>query len=138
MLWKDYDTINIKKKEEIVAIRNEHANEVTGMTKKIEVLEEMVKFVVKQQNPDLEEDDINNMMTRVLTEESSGVGLYSSASTHDPHYEQVYIIENCLLDFEKYFQVTHEIALICNVGGVHLEVIVLSLSFAFFTWIMEI
>ena len=93
MLWKDYDTINIKKKEEIVAIRNEHANEVTGMTKKIEVLEEMVKFVVKQQNPDLEEDDINNMMTRVLTEESSGVGLYSSASTHDPHYEQVYIIE---------------------------------------------
>ena len=113
----------LKKKEEIVAIRNEHANEVSGMTKKIEILEEMVKFVVKQQNPYLEEDDINNMMTRVLTKESSGVGLHSSASTHDPHYEQVYIIENCLLDFEKCFQVTHEIALICNVGGVHLEAV---------------
>jgi len=71
-------------------------------------------------------------MTHVLTKESSGVGLHSSASTHDPHYEQVYIIENCLLDFEKCFQVTHEIALICNVGGVHLEVTVLSLSFFFF------
>jgi len=69
----------------------------------------MVKFVVKQQNPDLEEDDINKMMTRVLIKESSGVGLHSSASTHDPHYEQVYIIENCLFGFEKCFQVTHEI-----------------------------
>jgi len=39
-----------KKNEEIFAIRNEHANEVSGMAKKIEVLEEMVKFVVKQPN----------------------------------------------------------------------------------------
>ena len=76
--------------------------------------------MVKQQNPDLEEDDINNKMTRVLTKESNGVGLHSSASTHDPHYEQVYIIENYLLEFEKCFGVTHEIALICNVGKVHL------------------
>jgi len=105
---------------------------VSGMAKKIEVLEEMVKFVIKQQNPDLEVDDINNMMMRVLTKESSGVRLHSSASTHDPHYEQVYIIENCLLDFEKCFQVTHEIALICNVGEVHLEVTILSLSFICF------
>ena len=36
------------------------------------------------------------------------------------------------MDFEKCFLVTHEIALICNVGGVHLEVTVLSLSFIFF------
>jgi len=36
-----------KKNEEIATIRNEHANEVSDMTKKIEVLEEMVKFVVK-------------------------------------------------------------------------------------------
>jgi len=77
------------------------------------------------------------MMTRVLTKESGGVGLHSSASTHDPHYEQVYIIENCLLDFEKCFQVTHEIALICNVGGVHLEVTVLSLSLVVFFFLLE-
>jgi len=36
------------------------------------------------------------------------------------------------VDFEKCFLVTHEIALICNVEGVHLEVTVLSLSFIFF------
>jgi len=76
---------------------------MSGMAKKIEDLETMVKFVVKQKHPYLKEDDINNMMTRVLTKESSGVRLHSSASTHDPHYEQVYIIENCLLGFEKCF-----------------------------------
>jgi len=70
-------------------------------------------------------------MTHVLTKESSGVRLHSSPSTHDFHYDQVYIIEKYLLDFEKSFQVTHEIALICNVGGVHLKVTILSLSFFF-------
>jgi len=44
------------------------------MVKKIENLEAMIKFVVKQQNLDSVEDDINNMMTHVLTKESSGVG----------------------------------------------------------------
>jgi len=55
-------------------------------------LEAMVKLVVKQQNPDLDEEDINNMMTRILSKESSVVGLHSSASTHDL-YEQVYILK---------------------------------------------
>jgi len=102
---------------------------VNGMAKKIEDLEAMVKFVVKQQNPDLEEDDINNMMTRALTKESCGAKLHSSASTYDPHYEQVYITKNCLLDFKKYFQVTHEIAFICNVGKVFVKDIVSFLGF---------
>ena len=60
------------------------------------------------------------------------MGIHSFASTHDPQYEQVYITKNCLVGFDKCFQVTHEIALIRNVEGVHVKVIVSSLSFSFF------
>jgi len=35
---------HLKKKEEIVAIRKEHANEVSGMAKKIEDLEAIVNL----------------------------------------------------------------------------------------------
>ena len=126
------------KKGRNCSIRKEHANEMSVMTKKIEELEAMVKFVVKKQNPELEEDNINNTMTRVLSKEISGMGLHSSASTHDPHYEHAYLTKTCLLGFKICFQVTHGTAFICNVGGVHIKVIASSLSFFFFAWILEI
>lgn len=77
----------------MTALRKEHVNQISGIEKKIEDLEEMIKFLVEQQNPNLDDKDINNMMTRDLSKESSSVELYSSTSTHVP-YEQVYMIGN--------------------------------------------
>jgi len=62
----------------------------------------MVKLVVKQQNPDLDEEYTNNIMTHVLSKKSNAAGLHSSLSTHDA-YEQVYILK---------------LVLFCTVGGV--------------------
>jgi len=52
-----------KRNEEIAAIKKEHANEISDIKKKMKNLQTMLKVVVKQQNPDLDEEDINNMMT---------------------------------------------------------------------------
>jgi len=41
-------------------------------------------------------------MAHILGKESSATGSYSSTSTHDPFNEQVYVIENCLVDFQIY------------------------------------
>ena len=71
-----------RKNEEIAAIKKEHANAISGMAKEIQDL----------QNPDLDEEDLNNMMAHVLGKESSATGPYSSASTHDPRVKKVF---NC-------------------------------------------
>jgi len=81
-----------RKNEEIAAIKKEHANTISGMAKEIQDLQAIVNFVVRQQNPDLDEEDLNNMMTHVLGKESSATGPYSSASTHDPQVKKVF---NC-------------------------------------------
>lgn len=80
----------LKKNQEIVNIQKGHALEISGMAKKIEGLEAMMKFMLKQQNPDLNEEDIEQMMSRVLGKENSVVGPHSSASTHIPNFDQVY------------------------------------------------
>ncbi|XP_027912731.1 uncharacterized protein LOC114188556 [Vigna unguiculata] len=76
-----------RKNEEIAAIKKEHTNAISGMEKKIQDLRAIVNFVVRQQNPDLDEKDLNNMMAHVLGKESSATGPYSSASTDDPQLE---------------------------------------------------
>jgi len=91
-----------KRNEEIAAIKEEHANEISDIKKEMKDLKAMLKVVVKQQNPDLDEEDINNMMAHILSKESSTVGIHLSASTHDP-YEQVYILK---------------LVLFCTFGGV--------------------
>ena len=73
-----------RKNEEIAAIKKEHANAISGMAKEIQDLRAIVNFVVRQQNLDLDEQDLNNMMARVLGKESSATGPYSFASTYDP------------------------------------------------------
>ena len=61
----------MRKNEEIVAIKKEHANEISGMAKKIQYIWVIVNFVVRQQNSDLDEKDLNNMMVHILGKESS-------------------------------------------------------------------
>jgi len=49
-----------------------------------------MKFVLKQQNPYLNEGDIEHMMSRVLGKENSVVDPGSSTFTHVPYLDQVY------------------------------------------------
>ena len=77
-----------RKNEEIATIKKEHANAISGMTKEIQDLRAIVNFVVRQQNPNLDEEDLNNMMARILGKESSATGPYLSASTHDPQVKK--------------------------------------------------
>ena len=48
----------LKRNQEIDAIHKGYAIEVNSLTKKVEGLETIVKFVLKQQNPDLNEGGI--------------------------------------------------------------------------------
>ncbi|XP_068477352.1 uncharacterized protein [Phaseolus vulgaris] len=79
----------LKRNQEIAAIHKGYAIEVNSLTQKVEGLEAIVKFVLKQQNPDLNEGDIEHMMSRVLRKENSVVAPGSSTSTHDPYLDQV-------------------------------------------------
>jgi len=51
----------------------------------------MMKLIIKQQNPNLNDEDIEHMMSRVLGKENSAIGPQSSASTRVPYFHQVYI-----------------------------------------------
>ncbi|KAJ1408941.1 putative transposase, Ptta/En/Spm, plant [Sesbania bispinosa] len=83
----------LKKKEEIAVIKKQHSNEVTGMKREMEGLKSLVKTMLKQQNPDLNEEEVNNMMAAALGYENS-IGLCSSASSHVPHQEETFL-EKC-------------------------------------------
>jgi len=61
------------------------------MIKKFEGFGVVLKFVLKQ-NTDLDENDIEEMMARALSNEGSAVALRSSAATHVPDDDdEVYI-----------------------------------------------
>ena len=91
----------LKRNQEIVVIHKKYVIEVNSLTQKVEGLKAIVKFVLKQQNPNLNEGDIEHMMSRVLRKENSiadqkkkrkensVVAPGSSTSTHDPYLDQV-------------------------------------------------
>ncbi|KAK8470254.1 hypothetical protein PHAVU_004G091794 [Phaseolus vulgaris] len=78
----------LKRNQEIVAIHKGYAIEVNSLTQKVEGLKAIMKFVLKQQNANLNEGDIEHMMSRVLRKENSVVAPGSSTSTHDPYLDQ--------------------------------------------------
>ena len=61
------------------------------MQKKIQSLEEMMKLLIKQQNPDLNDNDIEHMMSRIFAKENSSTVSQSSTFTHVPCHGQVTI-----------------------------------------------
>jgi len=65
----------LKNNQEIFLIQKGHVIEINGMTKNIEDLEAMMKFMLKQQNSYLNEDDIEHTMSHVLGKENSAVVL---------------------------------------------------------------
>ncbi|KAJ1443723.1 hypothetical protein SESBI_00321 [Sesbania bispinosa] len=76
------------KNEEIAAIKKQHSNEVTSMKREMEGLKSLVKTMLKQQNPNLNEEEVDNMMATALGYENSA-GPRLSASSHVPYQEEV-------------------------------------------------
>ena len=82
----------LKKDQEVDALKREHAIERNDMIKKFEGLEIVMKFMLKK-NTDLDENDIKEMMTWALGNESSAVAPRSSAATYvpDDDDDEIYI-----------------------------------------------
>lgn len=59
---------------------------MNGMTKQIQDMQAMMKFMLKQQNPELDDDDVDELMVRVLGKQSSATLPPSFASTHNPNF----------------------------------------------------
>lgn len=84
----------LRKNEEIANIKKHYEGEMTSMKermeayesltkKRMEAYESLLKCVLVQQNPNLSEDDVDNMMGHALGIENSAAH-YSSISTHVP------------------------------------------------------
>jgi len=76
-------TTTLKKNQEINALKREHVIERNDTIKKFEGFEAMIKFVLKK-NTDLDENDIEEMMSRTLGNESSAIASCSFVATHVP------------------------------------------------------
>jgi len=87
-LWHPQHWRKLKKFD---ALKKELATEINGMTKKIEDLEAMMKFMLKQQNLDLDESDIEEMMAWALSNESSAIAPCSFVATHVPNDDEFHI-----------------------------------------------
>ncbi|QCE00482.1 hypothetical protein DEO72_LG7g1772 [Vigna unguiculata] len=59
------------------------------MAKRIEGLETMMTLILKQQNPDLNDDNIEHMMSLAFGKENSSIAPRSSASTRGLCFDQV-------------------------------------------------
>jgi len=56
------------------------------MQEEMNDMKAIMKFMLKQQNQELDDDDdINELMTRLLGKESNVVGPHSSTSTYNPN-----------------------------------------------------
>jgi len=84
----------LKKNEEIANNKKHYESEMTNMKermeayesltkKRMEAYESLLKCVLVQQNPNLSEDDVDNMMGHALGIANSAAH-YSSTSTHVP------------------------------------------------------
>jgi len=75
--------------QEIVAIKKGYDMKIDGMAKRIEGLETMMTLILKQQNPDLNDDNIEHMMSLAFGKENSSIAPRSSASTRGLCFDQV-------------------------------------------------
>ncbi|XP_057444992.1 uncharacterized protein LOC130744758 [Lotus japonicus] len=88
----------LKRNEEIAAINKQHSHEMNQMTKKMQGLEGLVRCLMKQVNPNLDDEALNNIMENALSNESSAAPR-SSTSTHNPNYEKTGL-NACLTSYE--------------------------------------
>ncbi|XP_057440121.1 uncharacterized protein LOC130731992 [Lotus japonicus] len=77
----------IKRNEEMSNMQKQHSNEMNSMKREMDGLKSLVRNMMKQQNPNLSEEELANMMAAALGSDNSAAP-HSSASTHNPHLDE--------------------------------------------------
>ncbi|XP_058734521.1 uncharacterized protein LOC131606288 [Vicia villosa] len=95
----------LKRKEEILVIKRQHNDEVAGMKREMDGMKALFKTMMKQQNPQMSDDEISNLMASAMgcsiSSTAAPADPHSSASTHIPHCEQGGEEADCDEDMEE-------------------------------------
>ncbi|KAG5001724.1 hypothetical protein JHK87_022796 [Glycine soja] len=79
----------LKRKEEISSLKKEHANELNNWARRFEGLEALLRCFMKQNNPNLDDEALDDMIRNIVANENSNATMRSSASTNVPNFEKV-------------------------------------------------
>jgi Lhr-like helicase len=61
----------LKRNEEIAAIKRQYSNETTHMSKQLNSLQGLVKLLLRQSNPDLDEEALDNIIENAMDVENN-------------------------------------------------------------------
>ncbi|KAJ1435169.1 putative transposase, Ptta/En/Spm, plant [Sesbania bispinosa] len=75
----------LKKNEEIAALKKQHSEEISSMSKQLKGMEALLRCFMKQNNPDLDDEALDNMMGNAITPRSS-------ASSYIPNHNEVKLL----------------------------------------------
>ncbi|KAJ1433250.1 putative transposase, Ptta/En/Spm, plant [Sesbania bispinosa] len=75
----------LKKNDEIAALKKQHSEEMSSKSKQLKGMEALLRCFMKQNNPDLDDEALDNMMGNAITPHSSG-------STYIPNHNEVKLV----------------------------------------------
>lgn len=79
----------LKRKEEISTLKKEHANELNNWARRFEGLEVLLRCFMQQNNPNLDDEALDDMITNAVANENNNVAMRSSTSTNVANLEKV-------------------------------------------------
>jgi hypothetical protein len=77
----------LKRNEEIAAIKRQYSNETTNMAKKLNGLQGLVRGLLKQANPDLDDEALDTIMENAMNDDNG-----ASTSTHMHDLDKVMFV----------------------------------------------
>jgi hypothetical protein len=77
----------LKRNEEIAAIKRQYSNETTHMAKKLDGLQGLVRCLLKQANPDLDDEALDTIMENAMNDDNG-----ASTSTHMHDLDKVMFV----------------------------------------------
>ncbi|KAJ1419601.1 putative transposase, Ptta/En/Spm, plant [Sesbania bispinosa] len=79
----------LKRNEEIKALKKQHSIELNSCINRSQGMEALLRCVLKQNNPTLDDEVIDIMIANAIANENSATMPHSSTSTHTPNIEKV-------------------------------------------------
>ena len=76
-----------KRNEEIAEIKRHYSNETTRMAKKLDGLQGLVRCLLKQDNPELDDEALDTIMEKAMNDDNG-----ASASTHMHDLDKVIFV----------------------------------------------
>ena len=77
----------LKRKEEIADIKRQYSNETTHMAKNLDGLQGLVRCLLKQANPDLDDEALDTIMENAMNDDNG-----ASTSTHMHDLDKVMFV----------------------------------------------